>query len=140
MSIVFLLNNQDNIFSLKLESEEGQANFKVNESVLSKLKHDSRPLPEPQTGVKILCYVLLSRSKVKTAFLIKETWGSHCDDLVFFGGYAYPNLPVTYINASEGYGNLWGKAKAAMLYLTTSKYKVHFTNIKKICQSCANTS
>lgn len=76
-------------------------------------------------SVKILCYVLLSRSRVKVARMIKETWGSHCDYMLFFGGYKYPELPVTFVNVSEGYENLWGKSKAAILYLAENiKYKV----------------
>ncbi|CAL8099091.1 unnamed protein product [Orchesella dallaii] len=80
------------------------------------------PAASINPSVKILCYILLSRSKVRTAMLIKETWGSHCDKLLFFGGYEYPELPVTFINATEGYENLWGKAKAALLYLLKNPY------------------
>ncbi|ODM90149.1 Glycoprotein-N-acetylgalactosamine 3-beta-galactosyltransferase 1, partial [Orchesella cincta] len=82
-----------------------------------------QPLPASATPpIKILCYILLASSKVRTGLLIKQTWGSHCDKLLFFGGYQYPELPVTFINATEGYENLWGKAKAALLYLSGNSY------------------
>lgn len=76
-------------------------------------------------SVRILCYILISRAKVKAGQVIKETWGSHCDELIFFGGFEYPDLPVVKLNITEGYENLWGKTKAAILYLSANiKYKV----------------
>ncbi len=128
--LILLISLQD-----KLSSEENEDVKSVirKRAILSTIPREmSNQEPENRqvqtyanSAVKILCYVLLSRARVKTARIIKDTWGSHCDHILFFGGYEYPELPVTYLNVSEGYENLWGKTKAAIMYLAgSSKYKV----------------
>jgi hypothetical protein len=66
---------------------------------------------------RVLCYVLLDEEKIKTAKIVKETWGSHCQRLVFYGNFENSDIPVTRLNATEGYEYLWGKTKAALIHL-----------------------
>lgn len=94
-------------------------------SHLQKRNVENSSMDSNTDNVTILCYILLKRSRVQTAKIIKDTWGSHCDKLLFFGAYEYPELPVTFLNVSEGYENLWGKAKASIIYLSNQpQYKV----------------
>jgi len=67
---------------------------------------------------RILCYILLARNKVTTGLVIQDTWGRHCDKLIFFGNYASTTkLQMTILNGKEGYPFLWNKTKSALLYL-----------------------
>ena len=75
-------------------------------------------------GSKILCYVLLPASYIEAGLSIKDTWGSKCDKLLFFGRFVNQQLPTTYLNSSEGYRFLWGKTKAALLHLAANYSQV----------------
>lgn len=128
--LLLLISLQDKV--LTPDNEDGKYYLR-NRAILSTTpkkitnqeSENSQFTTYKNSTVKILCYILLSRARVKTARIIKDTWGSHCDHILFFGGYEYPELPVTYLNVSEGYENLWGKTKAAIMHLAgNSKYKV----------------
>lgn len=128
--LLLLISLHDKLSSA--ENEEGKSVLRKRAILNTTPKRISYQEPEnsqvktyANSAVKILCYVLLSRARVKTARIIKDTWGSHCDHTLFFGGYEYPELPVIHLNVSEGYENLWGKTKAAIMHLAgSSKYKV----------------
>jgi len=70
---------------------------------------------------RVLCYVLLSQNKLKAAKVIQETWGRHCDKLIFFGNYSSVKVPITFLSGNEGYPYLWNKTKSALIYMD-SKY------------------
>ena len=42
---------------------------------------------------------------------MKNTWGKHCDKLVFMSSESDPKLGAVDLNVSEGRQNLWGKTK-----------------------------
>jgi len=77
--------------------------------------------------LKILCYILLDKGKIRAAQLLQETWGSHCKKLVFYGNFVSSEIEVTRINVTEGYEFLWGKTKAALIHLNE-----HFSGVREI--------
>ena len=53
---------------------------------------------------------------------MKETWGSHCDKLVFMSTEADISLGAVKLENENGRGGLWDKAKLASKYV----YENHF--------------
>lgn len=70
-----------------------------------------------EVSERILCYVPLVREKLRVAKVIKETWGSNCDELVFYGDTDNSELNIKNINVTEKYELLWGKTKAILVHL-----------------------
>ena len=57
------------------------------------------------------------------AIHVKNTWGSHCDKLIFMSTQEDPHLgAVKLLGAEEGRQGLWGKTKRAFKYV----YENHF--------------
>ena len=95
-------------------------------------KQGESPLLGSKFGSKILCYVLLPSSYIDAGLSIKDTWGSKCDKLLFFGRFINKELPTTYLNSSEGYRFLWGKTKAALLHLAANYSQVR-SRLPQLC-------
>lgn len=74
-------------------------------------------------ALRILCYVPITRRKLRVAELIRQTWGSRCDALVFFGSFdvngqsRYEKLNVVTLNGTDNYDLLWGKTKRMLVHL-----------------------
>ncbi|KAH8352228.1 hypothetical protein KR084_002881 [Drosophila pseudotakahashii] len=68
-------------------------------------------------SVRIVCLVLSWPKKYMSAVkAISETWGRHCNRVVYYGGSSRTTLSVVEIvslNVSDTRSNLWGKTKAA---------------------------
>ena len=47
---------------------------------------------------------------------VKNTWGSHCDKLIFMSSQEDLALGAVALNISEGRQNLWGKTKKSFEY------------------------
>ena len=47
---------------------------------------------------------------------IKNTWGSHCDKLIFMSSQEDQDLGAVALNISEGRQNLWGKTRRGFDY------------------------
>lgn len=82
--------------------------------------------PQSILSDKILCYIPISRDRLRVGKLILESWGSKCDELIFFGDfnkdfiprkYQDLNLKVEQLNVTERYELLWGKTKATLVQL-----------------------
>ena len=56
------------------------------------------------------------------AIHVKNTWGSHCDKLIFLSSEEDPDLGAVDLNIEEGRQNLWGKVKEGFRYC----YDHHF--------------
>ncbi|XP_017076042.2 uncharacterized protein LOC108111174 [Drosophila eugracilis] len=68
-------------------------------------------------SVKIICLVLTWPKKYKSAVkAISETWGRHCNRVVYYGS-SYktilPEVETVGLNVSDTRSNLWGKTKEA---------------------------
>merc|ERR1719510_133593 len=69
------------------------------------------------TDVKILCWIMTGPANHYTrAIHVKNTWGSHCDKLIFMSSEEDAELGAVALNVSEGRQNLWGKTKRAFQY------------------------
>jgi len=69
------------------------------------------------TDIKILCWVMTGPANhYSRAIHVKNTWGSHCDKLIFMSSEEDKQLGAVALNVSEGRQNLWGKTKQAFQY------------------------
>jgi len=73
---------------------------------------------ELERQVRVLCWVMTSPESVSSkAQHVKATWGSRCNVLLFMSSETNSELPAVGLNVSEGHENLWGKTRAAFLYV-----------------------
>ena len=71
----------------------------------------------PTPDLKILCWVMTGPANhYSRAIHVKNTWGSHCDKLIFMSSEEDKQLGAVALNVSEGRQNLWGKTKQAFQY------------------------
>jgi len=96
----------------------------LSTSSIHQLQGNSSGALVDENHIKVLCFVLTSPSRFQASQVIKETWGSRCDKLVFYGGFQNKQLPVIQLNVTEGYRFLWGKTKAALVHLAEHFSKV----------------
>ena len=74
-------------------------------------------MKEETRAVRVLCWVMTGPSTHYTkAVHIKNTWGSHCDKLIFMSSQEDLALGAVALNISEGRQNLWGKTKRGFQY------------------------
>ena len=67
--------------------------------------------------IKILCWILTGPANhYSRAVHVKNTWGSHCDKLLFMSSEEDKQLGAINLNVSEGRQNLWGKTKRGFQY------------------------
>ena len=55
---------------------------------------------------------------------IKNTWGAHCDKLIFMSSQEDPALGAVALNISEGRQNLWGKTKGGLKKIRNFSYSL----------------
>jgi len=78
------------------------------------IRSSSRNISE----VRILCWVMTGPQNHYTkAIHVKNTWGSHCDKLLFMSSQADPDLGAVALDIKEGRQQLWGKTKQAFKYV-----------------------
>ena len=67
--------------------------------------------------VKILCWIMTyPANHYSRAVHVKNTWGSHCDKLLFMSSEEDKQLGAINLNVSEGRQNLWGRTKRGFQY------------------------
>uniref|UniRef100_A0A6P4FP08 N-acetylgalactosaminide beta-1,3-galactosyltransferase n=1 Tax=Drosophila rhopaloa TaxID=1041015 RepID=A0A6P4FP08_DRORH len=68
-------------------------------------------------SVRIICLVLTwQRNYMGAVRAVSETWGRHCNRVVYYGSSSVtilPGLEIVGLNISDSRSNLWGKTKAA---------------------------
>lgn len=110
----------------------------LKELAISKLNLELNVLQTKQSHTKILCYIPLSKGKLRVAQVIKETWGSKCDKLLFYGNFHGVKIPEKYlslninfaqVNVTERYDLLWGKTKAILSQLYYNYGHVSLLNL-----------
>ncbi|XP_055310952.1 glycoprotein-N-acetylgalactosamine 3-beta-galactosyltransferase 1-like [Sitodiplosis mosellana] len=69
--------------------------------------------------IRILCFLsTMSKSYSTRAVHIMQTWGKHCDKLLFFGSYVTDgNIGAIGFNVTEGHDYIWGKVKLIMQHI-----------------------
>nr|XP_053629483.1 glycoprotein-N-acetylgalactosamine 3-beta-galactosyltransferase 1-like [Cherax quadricarinatus] len=73
---------------------------------------------------RILCWIPTSaENHYKRARHVKNTWARHCHLHIFFSNIKDTELDSVKLEVSDGYENLWGKTKAALVYL--HKHHLH---------------
>ncbi|ESN99286.1 hypothetical protein HELRODRAFT_66826, partial [Helobdella robusta] len=71
--------------------------------------------------IRILCWIMTSPLTIQLrAKHISETWGKHCNKVLFMSSENDTHLPAIGLNINEGYDFLWNKTKAAFKYIYTN--------------------
>lgn len=74
-------------------------------------------------NVKILCLVLTTEPFHKErAIHVKNTWGAHCNKLIFASNATDAELGSVNLQENDSYDTLWGKTKHAMTYAYENFY------------------
>ena len=59
-------------------------------------------------GTRILCWIMTTPDNIpERAKSVKDTWGKHCDTLLFFSSKEDPNFPAIRLNVQEGPAKLY---------------------------------
>ena len=59
-------------------------------------------------GTRILCWIMTTPDNIpERAKSVKDTWGKHCDTLLFFSSKEDPNFPAIRLNVEEGPAKLY---------------------------------
>ena len=82
------------------------------------LKPNSQQKAQQQ---RILCWVMTTKLTVKGK-AVKETWGKHCDTLLFMSSKADPEFPAVGLDVLEGRDKPWDKTHVGWSYV----YQHHF--------------
>ncbi|XP_002155616.4 glycoprotein-N-acetylgalactosamine 3-beta-galactosyltransferase 1 [Hydra vulgaris] len=73
--------------------------------------------------VRVLCWVMTQPPTIASkAKAVKNTWGKHCNLLVFMSSVEDKTFPVVGLNVPEGRENLWLKTRAAWKYVYDKHY------------------
>ncbi|XP_013078914.2 glycoprotein-N-acetylgalactosamine 3-beta-galactosyltransferase 1-like isoform X1 [Biomphalaria glabrata] len=74
--------------------------------------------PKDKVKVKVLVWVMTSPMNLQTkAKAVKETWGKHCDKVIFFSSETDQNFPTIGLNVSEGRNHLTAKTMQGFRYV-----------------------
>nr|XP_057910291.1 glycoprotein-N-acetylgalactosamine 3-beta-galactosyltransferase 1-B isoform X2 [Doryrhamphus excisus] len=98
--------------------------WKKERSALFNLKHphhsdeDSRMADELYKKVRILCWVMTGPNNLETrARYVRDTWGRHCNIVVFMSSVGDPDFPAVGLNTKEGRDQLYWKTIRAFHYV-----------------------
>ncbi|KAK0069039.1 glycoprotein-N-acetylgalactosamine 3-beta-galactosyltransferase 1-B, partial [Biomphalaria pfeifferi] len=88
------------------------------------LQHDNQDIAgDLRDQVKILIWVMTAPMYHSTrGKAVKETWGKHCDNILFFSTQNDSTLPAIGLNVEESYENLSAKTIKAFYYLYEHKF------------------
>ena len=77
-----------------------------------------RPTVEDVKKIRILCFLgTMPKTHSTRAAHILQTWGKHCDKLIFFSTVTDVNLGAIGFNVTDNHGHVWGKLKLVMQYI-----------------------
>lgn len=107
--------------------------FEINENVIvPKFNHDFHEENETTTNtpeapettvaevkkVRILCFLTTSpMSHGRRVVHIMETWGKHCDKILFASTVTDVNLGAIGFNVTDSHGSVWGKVKLMLKHI-----------------------
>lgn len=83
------------------------------ERILSNMQSSVKSLNDS----RVLCWVLTHPDNYYNALSVNNTWGQHCDKLLFISTDLTDGLDVVKVNVTEGRTNLWGKTKRALEHI-----------------------
>ncbi|XP_077977205.1 glycoprotein-N-acetylgalactosamine 3-beta-galactosyltransferase 1-like [Glandiceps talaboti] len=87
-------------------------------SVGTDITKSSVPSTNPAASVRILCFVTTSPKTAPTRLqAVKDTWSKRCDKMLFFSSVNDSKQSIIGLTVTEGYQQLWGKTKAAFMYI-----------------------
>ncbi|XKL67662.1 hypothetical protein PGB90_003153 [Kerria lacca] len=83
-----------------------------------KCKDENNVADALKKKVRVLCWVMTSPVNHKRkAFHIKQTWGKHCNSLLFMSTKVDKELSSVALPVKEGRNNLWEKTREAFKYI-----------------------
>lgn len=90
----------------------------------TKIQNDTTPNIVPETTIqdvkkiKILCFLhTMPKTHATRAVHVMETWGRHCDKLLFSSTTTDINLGAIGFNVTNDHNHMWGKVKLMMQHI-----------------------
>lgn len=72
---------------------------------------------EEMKNIRILCLLNTYPANHYKAIHVQQTWGKHCDKLLFASSITDVNINAIGLNISDGHGYVWGKEKLMLQYV-----------------------